>query len=490
MADFIQKICLQIRKDKNINSLLGNINDMKQVGQGGNAVVYQGVLNGQSVAIKILVGAGAEKQERFRAEYFNIVTLKKYPSCLVKYINYEKLQVNDNIEVPAILMEFYTQTLKKYRGNIKINQADFLKLFQFLIEAIGYIHKNGIIHRDIKPENILVDANGDFVLADFGIAKYDESFGIQPETKFGDRMGNYQFSAPEQVEKGIAPAPAMDIYAFGQICQWFVTGRTHKGTGREKIAKYISLDTNIYDLAIEKCIKNNQDERFQSINELEKFIRQSIKLKLRPWDYLHKFNNALRKSYPSGYGKVSYIEDAQYVFQLFANLKAEKMGDKLWFHTGMTNYEIERLEYDVETGIILLDTVEAKLNGVWLYVGNSEYDDLIILDMKELPDYNLNGVKRKGIAIVNNKYKVSIDETCSGYLDLAGKILKIENCDERIREIDYRYYILGTVYHCSLMQKNDKRVCELQNMNLKEADVQSFIHKIRECINEEIIECL
>ncbi|MGQ7872359.1 hypothetical protein [Bacillus sp. 1A] len=46
-------------------------------------------------------------------------------------------------------------------------------------------------------------------------------------------MENYDFFAPEQVEKGVILAPSMDIYTLGQVCQWYVFGYTHKETNRK-----------------------------------------------------------------------------------------------------------------------------------------------------------------------------------------------------------------------------------------------------------------
>lgn len=64
------------------------------------------------------------------------------------------------------------------------------------------------------------------------IQKYLKS---EQNTRTGERLGNRLFSAPEQENANTKPAKTMDIYAIGQVLQWFATGETHRGTGRESI---------------------------------------------------------------------------------------------------------------------------------------------------------------------------------------------------------------------------------------------------------------
>lgn len=102
-----------------------------------------------------------------------------------------------------------------------------------LVGALDFAHAQGIIHRDIKPNNILVDAQGQLFLADFGIARlFDPTegeaplAGSQPPTTLtvsGQMLGTPAYMAPEQMMSARV-GPAADIYALGIVLYQMVTG--------------------------------------------------------------------------------------------------------------------------------------------------------------------------------------------------------------------------------------------------------------------------
>ena len=93
-------------------------------------------------------------------------------------------------------------------------------------DALRYLHQQHICHLDIKPANILTKANGDAVLADFGLAKqYDEDGGETSTTPVGKSKG---YAPPEQYRTGGVKSfsPETDIYALGATLYFLLTGKT------------------------------------------------------------------------------------------------------------------------------------------------------------------------------------------------------------------------------------------------------------------------
>lgn len=256
-----------------IKTSLGEVKDIKQIGQGGNSIVFSGLLYGENVAIKCLMNIKDNKISRFKAEYFNIVYKFSQIPGIVEMLNYDEIKIKSKY-LPIIIMKKYEQELK-YKNDISFEE--YKTIIRKIMKVLYNIHKEGIIHRDIKPQNILI-SNNNLVLSDFGIAYYDESiFELTGHTKNSDRLANYKFSAPEQFERGISPSKTMDIYALGQLMHWLAFNNVHKGTNRTKLAKKFNDDDrliNIFDKIIDKCIDNNPESRFQNLDEIFTFIRK------------------------------------------------------------------------------------------------------------------------------------------------------------------------------------------------------------------------
>jgi serine/threonine-protein kinase len=103
-----------------------------------------------------------------------------------------------------------------------------IRLFLDVLAAVGHAHNNLILHRDLKPSNILVTADGQVKLLDFGIAKLiDEessSTATTELTRIGGRAYTPAYAAPEQLQGGDVTT-ATDVYALGVLLYVLLCGR-------------------------------------------------------------------------------------------------------------------------------------------------------------------------------------------------------------------------------------------------------------------------
>ena len=127
--------------------------------------------------------------------------------------------------LPYFAMEFVEgEPIDVYCERRKLSLDARLVLFEHVCAAVSYAHQHLIIHRDLKPANILVTADGQVKLLDFGIAKLLDASGARPdETRTGFRVMTPDVAAPEQV-RGEPISTATDVYALGILLYQLLAG--------------------------------------------------------------------------------------------------------------------------------------------------------------------------------------------------------------------------------------------------------------------------
>jgi serine/threonine-protein kinase len=105
----------------------------------------------------------------------------------------------------------------------QIPQDRAIRIAIGILDALEYIHANGVVHRDLKPENIMVDADDNIKLIDFGIAS-DAAARRLTYANFTATIGTPDYISPEQV-KGKRGDGRSDIYSVGVILYEMLTGK-------------------------------------------------------------------------------------------------------------------------------------------------------------------------------------------------------------------------------------------------------------------------
>lgn len=125
---------------------------------------------------------------------------------------------------PYMVMEYVEGVnLVQHCAQARAGLDQRLRLFRQVCEAVAYAHRNLVVHRDLKPANILVTADGQVKLLDFGIAKFLDS--TIPPSEGGKTLHlTPRYAAPEQLQ-GKPVTTATDVYALGVLLHELLAGQ-------------------------------------------------------------------------------------------------------------------------------------------------------------------------------------------------------------------------------------------------------------------------
>ncbi len=142
---------------------------------------------------------------------------------------------------PYLVIEYIEGlTLDRWLSERKPGLSVRMRVFAALGEAVAYAHANGVVHADLKPANVLITADDQPKLLDFGIARLLDHGATNAS---GGRMLSPEFAAPEQFLAQEA-TPQTDVYALGLLLYLLLTGRLPQDTAGLSVAQLRSLRLN------------------------------------------------------------------------------------------------------------------------------------------------------------------------------------------------------------------------------------------------------
>ena len=206
---------------------IGPYRIIELLGQGGMGMVLLGEseLPKRKVAIKLMLATqfDADALSRFRRE-MEVLARLEHPGIGRLYeVGTVTLA---GTEQPWYAMEYVAGLpLDEYVKRNKLDVKAIFKLVAKIAHALQFAHQKGVIHRDIKPANIIVDAQMQPKILDFGIARLNEPDASGVRTRFGQIIGTLAYMSPEQLSSSANADVRSDVYALGVVLYELLTGK-------------------------------------------------------------------------------------------------------------------------------------------------------------------------------------------------------------------------------------------------------------------------
>jgi eukaryotic-like serine/threonine-protein kinase len=211
----------------------GSFQPVRLIGRGGMGAVYLARrVDGQfeqDVALKVMAAhllgpdpGGVDFVRRFQSERQFLASLN-HPH-ITRLLDGGVSPAGD----PYLVMEYVEgERLDRYCDAGKLSVESRLRLFLQVCDAVDYAHRTLIVHRDLKPANILVTADRQAKLLDFGTAALMVEDNLNPVTR--TRIGTPRYASPEQL-RGERVNTADDVFSLGVILYELLTGAWPFGT--------------------------------------------------------------------------------------------------------------------------------------------------------------------------------------------------------------------------------------------------------------------
>lgn len=266
-------------------STVGEYTILRELGRGGMGVVYvaHNPALGRQVALKLLLSdEDPEAIARFRIEAQATAALD-HPNL----VRIHTAGVHEG-------KPYYAMDLVDGRPLNDLLEADgpfdpqnAARIVEAIALGLAHAHERGILHRDMKPANVILQADGQPLVTDFGLAK-DLSASYEALTQTGQSLGTPAYMPPEQAD-GDAEAigPRSDVYSVGATLYALLTGRApfvgatamnillrvFKTVPDPPSMHRLGLDRSL-DVVCLKCLEKAPADRYASVQALADDLRR------------------------------------------------------------------------------------------------------------------------------------------------------------------------------------------------------------------------
>ncbi len=211
----------------------------ERLGRGGMGVVYRGtdVVLGREVALKQLPKALSGRQDleaRFRREAMALAQLNHVNVVQV----FDLIDDDQGLWMVMELLPGGDLAARLKASSLTLSESVTFGLQ--MAAGLGAAHSAGIVHRDFKPANVLLTADDELKVTDFGIAKLNGGEENAQLTAVGTVIGTPTYMSPEQAA-GSQVGPTSDVYSLGATLYEMLAGEPmFRGTPTQVLAKQIT----------------------------------------------------------------------------------------------------------------------------------------------------------------------------------------------------------------------------------------------------------
>ncbi|CAM0908794.1 unnamed protein product [Alopecurus aequalis] len=217
-----------------LKDITAHFSEEREIGHGGFATVYKGVLPNGNVAVKRIRSGHTINEKLFHREVNSLLTIN-HPN-IVRFLGFCASTDQTAIKIEGLKEHIYAEIRERLlcfeyisNGNLQKHITDELRgldwstryqIIKGMCDGLHYLHmEKHIYHMDLKPANILLDNDMVPMITDFGLSRLDE----KSQTMSVDRPGTLGYCAPEYIRRGKMSFKS-DIYSLGTIITELVTG--------------------------------------------------------------------------------------------------------------------------------------------------------------------------------------------------------------------------------------------------------------------------